>query len=40
MIRTVDLEEQDRKEVMSALSDKLGDYQVLREEKVGANNGY
>ena len=30
MIRTVDLEEQDRKEVMSALSDKLGDYQVLR----------
>lgn len=39
MIRTVDLEEQDRKEVMSALSDKLGDYQVLREEKVGATMG-
>lgn len=39
MIRTVDLEEQDRKEVMSALSDRLGDYQVLREEKVGATMG-
>lgn len=39
MIRTVDLEEQDRKEVMSALSNKLGDYQVLREEKVGATMG-
>ena len=36
MIRTVDLEEQERKEVMAALTDKLGAYQVLREEKVGA----
>lgn len=39
MIRTVDLEEQERKDVMSALSDRLGDYQVLREEKVGATMG-
>ncbi|HIX84775.1 MAG TPA: protein translocase subunit SecF [Candidatus Megamonas gallistercoris] len=39
MIRTVDLEEQERKDVMAALSDKLGDYQVLREEKVGATMG-
>lgn len=35
MIRTVDLEEQERKEVMAGLTDKLGAYQVLREEKVG-----
>lgn len=33
MIRTVDLEEQERKEVMAGLTDKLGAYQVLREEK-------
>ena len=39
MIRTVDLEEQERKEVMAALTDKLGSYQVLREEKVGATMG-
>lgn len=39
MIRTVDLEEQERKDVMAALSDRLGDYQVLREEKVGATMG-
>lgn len=39
MIRTVDLEEQERKEVMVALTDKLGAYQVLREEKVGATMG-
>ncbi|WP_296922812.1 protein translocase subunit SecF, partial [uncultured Megamonas sp.] len=39
MIRTVDLEEQERKEVMAALTDKLGTYQVLREEKVGATMG-
>lgn len=39
MIRTVDLEEQERKEVMAALTDKLGAYQVLREEKVGATMG-
>lgn len=39
MIRTVDLEEQERKEVMAGLTDKLGAYQVLREEKVGATMG-
>ncbi len=39
MIRTVDLEEAQRKEVMAALSDELGSYQVLREEKVGATMG-
>lgn len=39
MIRTVDLEEQERKEVMAALTDNLGSYQVLREEKVGATMG-
>ena len=39
MIRTIDLEEQERKDVMAALSDRLGDYQVLREEKVGATMG-
>lgn len=39
MIRTVDLEEQERKDVMSGLTDKLGNYQVLREEKVGATIG-
>ena len=36
MIRTVDLEENERKEVMAALKKDLGDYQMLREEKVGA----
>lgn len=39
MIRTVDLEEQERKEVMAGLTDKLGAYKVLREEKVGATMG-
>lgn len=39
MIRTIDLSEQDRKAVMAGLSDKLGEYQVLREEKVGATMG-
>ncbi len=39
MIRTVDLEEQQRKDVMAALTDKVGTYQVLREEKVGATIG-
>jgi len=39
MIRTVDLEEQDRKAVMASLKEKLGDYVVLREEKVGATMG-
>ncbi len=36
MIRTVDLEEEQRKAVMASLRDDVGDYQVLREEKVGA----
>lgn len=39
MIRTTDLEEQERKDVMAGLKDRLGDYQVLREEKVGATMG-
>lgn len=36
MIRTVDLEEVQRKEVMSAIREHVGGYTVLREEKVGA----
>ena len=36
MIRTIDLEETQRKEVMSAIREKVGCYEVLREEKVGA----
>jgi len=36
MIRTVDMEENERKDVMAALKKDLGDYQMLREEKVGA----
>jgi preprotein translocase subunit SecF len=39
MIRTVDLEESERKAVMASLKSKLGDYTVLREEKVGATMG-
>lgn len=39
MIRTVDLEETERKAVMASLKDDLGDYKVLREEKVGATIG-
>lgn len=39
MIRTVDLEESDRKAVMASLKEKLGAYSVLREEKVGATMG-
>ena len=39
MIRTVDLEENDRKAVMASLKEKLGAYSVLREEKVGATMG-
>lgn len=39
MIRTVDLEENQRKEVMAGLKKDLGNYQVLREEKVGATMG-
>lgn len=36
MIRTVDLEENERKDVMASLKDDIGEYTVLREEKVGA----
>lgn len=36
MIRTVDMEEEQRKEVMAALKTTVGNYQVMREEKVGA----
>jgi len=39
MIRTVDLEEEQRKEVMATLKEDVGDYTVLREEKVGATIG-
>lgn len=39
MIRTMDLEENDRKAVMASLKDEIGDYTVLREEKVGATIG-
>ncbi len=39
MIRTIDMEEDKRKEVMGAIKDTVGGYQVLREEKVGATIG-
>lgn len=39
MIRTIDLEENQRKEVMASLSQDVGSYTVLREEKVGATIG-
>ena len=39
MIRTVDLEEEQRKAVMASLKTDVGDYTVLREEKVGATIG-
>ena len=39
MIRTMDLEENERKAVMGSLKDEIGDYTVLREEKVGATIG-
>lgn len=39
MIRTVDLEENQRKEVMAAIKSNVGNYEVLREEKVGATIG-
>ena len=40
MIRTIDLEENNRKAIMASLKEKLGDYTVLREEKVGATIGH
>ena len=39
MIRTVDLEENERKAVMASLKSDVGSYQVMREEKVGATIG-
>ena len=39
MIRAADMEEDQRKEVMASLKTDVGDYQVLREEKVGATIG-
>ena len=39
MIRTVDIDETERKAVMASLRDTLGNYTVLREEKVGATMG-
>lgn len=39
MVRTKDLEENQRKEIMAAIRSDVGDYQVLREEKVGATIG-
>ncbi|MCI6159346.1 MAG: protein translocase subunit SecF [Selenomonadaceae bacterium] len=39
MIRARDMEEDERKEVMGTLKEDLGNYQVLREEKVGATIG-
>ena len=39
MIRTIDLEENQRKEVMASLTKDVGTYTVLREEKVGATIG-
>lgn len=39
MIRTVDLEENQRKEVMAGIKSAVGNYEVMREEKVGATIG-
>ena len=39
MIRTVDLEENQRKDVMAAIKSEVGNYEVMREEKVGATIG-
>jgi len=39
MIRTIDLEENERKAVMASLKSDVGSYQVMREEKVGATIG-
>lgn len=36
LIRTIDLPDQDRKEIMDALREKIAPYDVLRTEKVGA----
>ena len=39
MIRTTDMEEAQRKEVMATIKTDVGNYDVLREEKVGATIG-
>ncbi|MBR6013085.1 MAG: protein translocase subunit SecF [Selenomonadaceae bacterium] len=39
MIRTIDLEENQRKEVMAGIKSTVGNYEVMREEKVGATIG-
>ena len=39
MIRTADLEETERKAVMATLREDIGEFTVLREEKVGATIG-
>ena len=39
MIRTIDLEENDRKAVMASIRSDVGNYEVMREEKVGATIG-
>ena len=39
MIRTIDLEENDRKAVMASIRSNVGNYEVMREEKVGATIG-
>ena len=39
MVRSVDLEENERKAVMASLKEDVGNYQLLREEKVGATMG-
>ena len=39
MIRTVDLEEVQRKDVMKSIRENVGNYEVMREEKVGATIG-
>ncbi len=39
MIRTTDLEENQRKDVMAGIKSAVGNYEVLREEKVGATIG-
>lgn len=39
MIRTTDLEEEDRKAVMASIRETVGSYTVMREEKVGATIG-
>lgn len=39
MIRTRDLSQQERENVLEGFKEKLGDYKILREEKVGATIG-